>query len=425
MPLNPRRAGMQHLLPLALLIVAACSDTTAPRSAASGALLPDTQTVAGVLEMRHPADAFERAPQWRLDTMPLVMFDGGEEVELSGSGTMRLLSDGRGVGQVVDGSHGGALWLFNADGSPGRMLARSGAGPGEVQGTAALMIVPGDTIYFVDGMNGYVNRYTADSGFLGGTRGDGVPHLGCFGAIGRLTNGHYVGIDDGCSQPRRLPDGSMSSTVAVVAIAPDFMTFDSVAAVPGTRKRLIELRINGRTHGGVGSELALGQRTTVTTVDSTIVVGSGDGGYVLDLRNARGVTTQRIVVERPVVRMTDELRKSVIEHSVAQALESGDANFTEERAREMAEQRPFADTVGAYVSVTAAEGGTIWVRDMPLPTDTTWAVTAFRRDGVLLGRMTGLRSAGRLVWLGDERALVMHEDADGVVRYGVYGIVRP
>jgi hypothetical protein len=68
---------MRHPLPVAFLLLAACSDP-APQGSTTGVLLPDTQTVAGVLEMRHPADAFERAPQWHLDTVPMVVFDGGE-----------------------------------------------------------------------------------------------------------------------------------------------------------------------------------------------------------------------------------------------------------------------------------------------------------------------------------------------------------
>jgi hypothetical protein len=100
-----------------------------------------------------------------------------------------------------------------------------------------------------------------------------------------------------------------------------------------------------------------------------------------------------------------------------------DLNLTEERAREMAEQRPFADTVGAYVSVTATDGGTIWVRDMPMPADSIWSLTAFRRDGAILGRLSGLRSKGRLTWLGDDRVIIQHEDEDGLVRFGVYRIL--
>ena len=121
---------MRHPLLFAFLLVAACSDTTSSRSAASGALLPDTQTVAGVLEMRHAADALERAPQWRLDTVPLVMFDGGEGVDLSSSTSVHLLSDGRAVVPVWASDAGGDLWLFDASGKPSRVLARSGGGPG-------------------------------------------------------------------------------------------------------------------------------------------------------------------------------------------------------------------------------------------------------------------------------------------------------
>jgi hypothetical protein len=343
-------------------------------------------------------------------------------VDLTRSNSMHLLRDGRGVVPVWAGDHGGDLWLFDALGSPSRVLARGGAGPGEMAGTASLFVAPGDTIYMIDGLSGFINRYTADSGFLGGTRGERVPR-GCMGPISRLTDGRHVGVD-GCGQARRLPDGSLNPMVALYMIAADFTTHDSIAAVPGNRMRLVDMTMGGRTSRGVMSELMLGHRTTAAAVDSAIVVGSGDGGYVLDLRSANGATIGRIVVERPAVVMSDDIRNRLIEASVAQAVASGNPNFTAERAREMAASMAFADTVAAYGALSSTDGGTLWVRDTRMPGDTSWSATAFGRDGSILGRLSLPQSLGRLTWLGDDRVMVRHEDEDGVVRFGVYEIVE-
>jgi hypothetical protein len=72
---------MRHSLLLAVALVSACGG--APENGGSldlaggGPVLPDTQTIDGVLVMRHGADAFDRAPGWTLDTAPVVVIDGG------------------------------------------------------------------------------------------------------------------------------------------------------------------------------------------------------------------------------------------------------------------------------------------------------------------------------------------------------------
>jgi hypothetical protein len=411
---------MRRPLPLAFLMVAACGDTTAPNST-TGVLTPDTQTVAGVLEMRHPADAFERAPQWRLDTVPLVMFDGGEEVDLSAGQAPQLLSDGRAV--FAQGyRQEQQLRLFERDGTPGRVLAREGSGPGEIAGPDFVLILPGDTILISDGSNASINRYTADSGFVRAERASNT-EFGCYAPTGRLANGRHVGIAR-CSSNRRNPDGSLNPTMTLVTYPPDFSRYDTIGTVPGSRMKQVDITQGTRTFP-VLMWLQLGQHTSVAAVDSTIVVGSGDGGYVLDLRDVGGMPMGRIVVDRPAVMVNEEMRRAVIAQQIERAMTSSESGITRERAEELVNQEPFADTLASYQLVTATLDGTIWVRDTQLPGDSTWSATAFRRDGAILGRLSGLQSKGYAAWLGDDRATVRHEDEDGVVRYGVYRIVRP
>lgn len=75
---------MVRRLPSAVLLflLAACGGTGSPQRGQldigeGGAILPRVDTTDGVPVMRHAADALERAPRWTLDSVPLVVIDGG------------------------------------------------------------------------------------------------------------------------------------------------------------------------------------------------------------------------------------------------------------------------------------------------------------------------------------------------------------
>lgn len=410
---------MLRPLPFALMAFAACSDTTTSRSSASGALLPDTQTVAGVLEMRHAADAFARAPQWRLDTVPIVIIDGGETFDLSGTVIATLLQDGRSV--VVDRYGGSGMMLFDAAGRPERLLARNGQGPGELAGPEEPLLLPGDTLLVIDESNGVLNRYTADSGLVRSERRERQFSLGCHVPTGRLADGRYVGSGI-CSHNRMAPDGSVNPLTQLVVHGADFASIDTVAMVLGSRMTVVEITQGGRTFPSM-QWIQFGQPTSVTAIDSTIVVGSGDGGYALDLRRADGTPTGRIVVERPPRMLHDSERRAWMEGETLRMMSSGERRVDRVTAERQAASRPIADTIAAYRRVMASPAGTLWVLDYALPGDSTWSATAFGRHGVIAGRLTSRNTSGLPVWFGDDKVMIREVDNDGLVRYGVYGIV--
>ena len=111
-----------------------------------------------------------------------------------------MLSDGRAV--FAQGYRAEQqLRLFERDGTPGRVLAREGSGPGEMAGPDFVLVLPGDTILISDGANASINRYTADSGFVRAERAANT-EFGCYAPSGRLANGRHVGIGSGESTSR-------------------------------------------------------------------------------------------------------------------------------------------------------------------------------------------------------------------------------
>ena len=230
---------------LVYLLLAACggsADSVGMRDAA-GPLLPDTATVDGVLVMRHGADAFEKAQQWSLDTVPLMVIDGGEEFDLSDTRDVVLLSDGRAV--ALRAFNNAGLMLFDTTGTPVRRLAGHGEGPGELGAPVSLILLPGDTLVTADMATQRVSWFTPDSGLLHSIRiAEQFPGY-CFRPGGMLPSRRLLAVG-GCSSNRRLADGTLRAETPLVAFGLDHASADTVALVHGSRMRMIEVEQNGQ-----------------------------------------------------------------------------------------------------------------------------------------------------------------------------------
>ena len=411
-----------------LLALAACAggEPSGSRSVAAGTtpILPDTQTVDGVLVMRHGADAFARAPQWVLDSVPEVVIDGGDAFDLTHVYMVAPLADGRFVvGRRVNGA---LMMLFAADGTPERVLARQGQGPGEVMAPREPITLPGDTVLVVDENNRSVNWYDPNAGLLRTAPAPAAGRLSCFGGSGRLSSGRQVGLA-ACAGPT----GQVTTDAAVVTFTPDGGELDTVATAAGIRMVMVEMR-QGSARFETPHLLRLGQVSSVAAVDSTIVVADGIGGYVLRLLAPDGAPRGRIDVQLPPRPVTDDMREVVIAEElqvIEEQSESERRAIVIEEARRLAREVPFADTLPPYLRVFAGADGMFWVVDQEPPGSTTWSATALRPDGVIVARLTGpRRGEGR--WDGPirferDRVIAREVDGDGVVRFGVYRFTGP
>lgn len=156
-----------HSIIALTFLLAACGtppgdDSTPDLPVAHAPILPDTQTVSGVLEMRHGADAFARAQAWTLSAKPDVVIEGGENPDFDLTRVTRLARFANGRVLATHGLGPARLMLFRADGSPLRVVARSGEGPGDVMAPIDPVAWGGDTVLVHDFVNHRVSWITSD-----------------------------------------------------------------------------------------------------------------------------------------------------------------------------------------------------------------------------------------------------------------------
>jgi len=403
------------------LLVAACGGTGDTRDTpsqldAAGALLPDTQTVDGVLVMRHGADAFERAPQWWADSTPDLVIDGGSTFDLTYALRPVALPDGRSV--VLTTIGGGQMMLFDTAGQPVRLLARTGQGPGELMSPGQPSVF-GDTLVVVDGANRTINRYTADGGLLATAPVSGPVRPGIWSMFGSSGDGRrlslYAGFGgSGADSSRRPP-------VPVAWIAPDFSRIDTVLLVPGLEVEMFESRYRGERRSDP-HPVKYGLRSVVSTWGAGIAVGNASASWDLQRHDDSGHMTGRVVIGRPLRDLTPAMRDA----EVAAELERIDGPRSEEyvdieETRRQAREQPFADSLPPYQILLDRADGTLWAIDGQSRLDSTWSATILRDDGAILARVRGARF-GLPVGVWGDRVVVRETDGDGVVRFAVYRV---
>lgn len=397
-----------------LLVLCACTGgESRPRSVAGGGpVLPDTQTVDGVLVMRHGADAFARAPQWRVADTAEVVFDGGEDpsFDLTNVGTMAVLPGGQGI--AARGGGDVALMLFAADGSPSRLLARAGSGPGELRGPTD-PLVDGDSVMVLDWISSRLHWFAADSGHLAEMPRTMFSRGPCFPPVGILADDRLV-VADRCFAPGEPPSGGAASTSAVIVSTLTGASPDTVLRLPGYDL----VSVPGGT-----SLRRFGQQLHVAVWRGQIVAATGRSGYAVALHAPDGRLVGRIVVQGAARAVTAAMRDAKIAKELAWVESAGPMVRDKEAARRSVLELPTADSLPPFGSLIVGSDSLLWVVDYLVPTDSAWHATGFAHDGAIVGRVLGTAD-GRPVGFSSERVLLRTTDDDGVVRFEVRRIVK-
>jgi hypothetical protein len=404
-----------------LLLVAACGGepATDTRAQATGQpVVPDTATVDGVLQMRHDSTAFDRAPQLRLAAEPTVVFsDGGDpEFDLTRA-QVTLLPDGRLV--AVHSLGGGRVMVLGADGTPVRMLARSGEGPGEVIAPSAAVHVGGDTVLVTDAATRRASWFSVNDGFLRTERVTATVSPTCIPVLGVLKDGRSISVER-CSSSVMAPDGTFERTVALTASAPDYSRIDTLAVVASVAMELFEIHSGGRTIARP-TWVRYGRIPTATAWQGMPTNGASDRGYLIERRDLAGAVVAVIEVTGVARPVTPAMRDTLIALEIAQARQYAEAGALQEAERE-AREAPIADTLPPFLRIIGGADGLLWVQDYTTVFDSTWSATAFRPDGAIVGRLSGPRPAWPVAFTG-QGVLMREEDADGVVRFALYPLV--
>lgn len=419
---------MRRLAPTALLLLAACR-AEAPMGRFAeldpGGVLPDTSTIDGLFVMHHGADAFDRAPRWTLDSVPLVVFeDGGDPVfDLSGLASILfpplMRSDGRMLA-VGDG-----ILLFGADGQPERVLATLGAGPGEVSSAMPWLggwYLAGDTLGYFDYGNQRVTRFTPGGGLVDDRAWSVVPSARCASiAVPAVVQERLVvscgsAVDDSLAVRRA---GRLALTDRWLSEPRDLAEF------PSPERRAVALESEG-IRSGTMRPLALGLWPFVTIQDSMIVIGTQAHGFVIDFVDTAAVVRRQLrfdISRRPV---TAAMRQAWIQRDLdGAAKNSAHGGIPVEILMAEARAQVFADALPWHAKLMAGTDGLLWIEEWPTLSDTTWTATAIAREGQVVARVTAPGGGNRRpIWFGSGQVLVREEDDDGLVRFALYRIAK-
>jgi hypothetical protein len=402
---------MRWSLMVLVIAAAGCSDRP-----------PDVARSAGdsvdVVTIRHDADAFDSAPQWTIDTSPVVVYNGQSDPHFD-------LGDSRAPVRLVGGrlvvfGRSGALLLFAADGRPERVLARRGEGPGDLSDPLNIVLLGNDTVAVASGGTGQTRLYTPDAGFVRMLPPPTWPGGSCLALAGVLPDARVVATPTCEFMPPR-PDTTGRKPMPILTMHIDATGADTIAIVPGWE-------LVGRTVQGypVIMQLTFGRRAHVTVWDSLVVTATGEGGYVLDLREPTGEIVRRIVVASPRRPVTQEMRDVIIADLLSSSAHPGEQPLpgSLDAARQAASEHPFADSLPPYSRIIAARPGWLWVVDAQAPGDTSWSAAAFAADGSLQARLHSPRG-GMPFWFDQDHVLVREHDDNDVVRFAWYRMSRP
>jgi len=411
-----------HLAAMLLVACACAGSDSAPRPEPGGSTRPDTQTVDGVLVMRHDPAAFARAPQWRVADEAEVVFDGGEDPNLDLSYAYRptLFADGSLI--AVNSLRSGRVMHFPANGQSGRMVAGPGEGPGDVIRPND-PIAFGDSVAVVDDATGRVNWFTASGGWVGSETLWPGANAYCLAIGGVLADRRIVGLNRCLGGTSQIPPEGGPLPTEFITAKVDFTVNDTIAILPGHDMVWFETRYRGERRGyPMLRRLAGGAHAAVW--GGSIASSTEHPGYVVARRTTDGMITALLEVAVPRRPVTAAMREFVIAQELERMLGGGGEGMVDpDETRRQAREVPFADSLPAYSALSSGADGLLWVVDGRAPTDSIWSATAFREDGEIVARLTGTGTSWPSQFL-DGKVLLRTTDDDGVVRFEVRPIVN-
>ena len=419
------RANIEQIAFGLLVVTLACGRdatpraSTASRAAESAPVIPRTTARGTVAVRQHSADAFERAPQFRVDPNAVVAItaDADGTFDIADAQHVLLLSDGRVA--TID-PFAARILIFGAVGRGQRRLGRQGRGPGEFANIEGVARLDGDTLLVVDGGNPRFSWWTADGAMVAERPFPDAPPLGAFVTIdGVLADGRVVLHSDANAPADSVADRPSRPPLRIRLVTAREGVVQELVRVPGNeavRTTLVGVR-------PMVVPVRFGRRTHLAVWDSTVAVGTGEA-YQIDRLRADGTVESTVHVQRPRQAIPRAVREAdvttAVQHADSLARRSG---VDPEPRRQLARATPYADSLPPYDAVfVTPDRRTLWILDARLPGDSSWAATGFRGDGAIVARIVAT-GVGRPVAFGDDRVVVRVEDADGVASLRVHRIV--
>lgn len=380
-----------------------------------GGVAPKRRTESGVTVLEHDAGAFSAAPRWIMDSGATATFGGAgvdPRYDLTGVRHVQLLSDGRfaALNQRVP-----AVLIFGADGRPETIIGRRGGGPREFRGASSLARIAGDTLLVPDLGNMRLNWLVADGGVVRAEPVEGLIPEGADRVVGSLPYGVIVLTSAG--RVVAAPLGTRSRTSASVIALPIGARGSVIASVPDVETIAVATRYEGAS-GVETLPLGFTRLAHIVVLDSTIVVGTGDG-YRIDFLTRAGriaAVLSVLVPRRPVTR---QMREAAITEQLDRLASYRERPRDPAESERLIREAPFSDSLPPYSGLFVSAGRRLWIVDAVSPADTEWSATAFDRQGVILARVSAPRT-GDPVAFSDSSVVLRHVDDDGVVSFARY-----
>jgi hypothetical protein len=381
-------------------------------------VLATTRVENDVVIYEHTPDAFAKAPQRTVDSVPAARIGGAQgdaQYDLTRVSFVVPLSDGR---VMTFARVGNRVLVFSRNGKGERIIGRTGQGPGDWMAFGDPVLLEDDTVLVLDFANNRVNWVTADGGVVRtapfAVSGD-VRRLSYVG--GFLSSGELVMHSAGSWGGHK--SDSLHRSLAIV-MAANLATGASrtLATIPDIQGVQYETRRRGRPITD-WHPLRLSGYASVTGWDS-VVATSTPGSPVIELRDAVGNVRGRLVVPASRRAVTQVMRDAQTQRELGWVDEPGsEGRIDANEDRRLAREAPFADSLAYFERLMTGSDQSLWVIDAIAPSDSGWTATNFGKDGAILGRLS-VNEKGYPMAFGAGQVIVRTEDENGVVSLQVF-----
>jgi hypothetical protein len=368
----------------------------------------------------YAADAFAKAPQLMLESVPISTYGGAAgdpRFDLTRVDYVVPLSDGRLMSFARVGNH---VFVFGRDGKGQRVIGRTGQGPGDWMRFGNPVPVGGDSVLVVDFANNRLNWVTADGGVVRTAPfevgGDTRRMNSIAGFVGsRELVMHTAGFWGGHDR-----DSLNRSLARVASVNIGTGRFRDLFTIPDLQGVEFETRFRGR----VAREwmwLRLGGSSAVAVWDSQVASAIATSPDI-ELRDAQGNLRGRM--RPPAIRraVTRAMRDARIEMELGWINAPTEQMVDANESRRVARESPFADSLPYYDRLIAGSDQTLWAVDAIALSDNGWTATGYTRDGSIRARVTA-KGRSRPMSFGAGEVVVRSEDENGVVTLKRYRLV--
>jgi hypothetical protein len=356
-----------------------------------------------------PAVGAQAPEQWMLAPRPTVVIGDPERSD-------ELLA--RVVGLALAPTGEVILWepnsagvrIFSRDGATSRVLARSGAGPGEVR-DARWIGLAGDTIMIVDGTLRRITRMTAEGRVLSSVNFRPAASVPGSRPVGRLADGTLVwrGVDPAFDG---TVEGARRDTVALAVSRGDGTGMEVVTRVPGTST------FTARTPGGGAyiGPLPFGARELVVAGPRHIWVADNASPTV------RAISTTGDTAHSWRAPLTPQ---PLAPATIAAARDRELEQISSEPIRRLVEQRFAAapSTPPLLSGLSVAPNGDLWLTEYAVDSRRPVRVFVMTESG---GHRASLElpSGFRIAAVTEHTIMGVHRDADDVETVRIYSFHR-